>query len=532
MPPFHFTLFPLIPILVLGSVCQCDGRLVLPQLGTNEWKLHDTTLKARLAPLHSSLSSDVITPSQAAADFSTLLADFLGGIDAFVGGEGRGGRGSVGNLDISDEAYFRAKLEKKRLRRLVFGRGRRVDQGLRAQFYQAVRAVSFIRNERERRQRERDKKGQEKSFLKDFWSFSKRAVNGMIGKDIERPSFDKAFADEWYKSRYSTPVPLAQEAVSWFPRLPEVGEEFDMGPIRPRDVKTVLSKKKASSSPGDDGILNGHLKNLESTHHFLATLFTKTLLTSPTPWEGWGASSIVLIHKAGDTGDPSNFRPIALTSCVGKLFHQILSERISKYLVSNGFLDSETQKAFLSKISGCEDHNLVMGEIINHAKFHHRTVHVTWFDLEDAFGSVSHDLIPICLDRMKIPVNVRDYIVSLYGNLKGKIRTSDWISEEFRFRKGVFQGDPLSPIIFLICFNPIIEELKKYEASDGYNLDGMNFITLPFADDFNLITRDIRKHRKLMARLHELTSSMGLKLKPRKCRSLSVKAGKSQEENF
>ena len=40
-------------------------------------------------------------------------------------------------------------------------------------------------------------------------------------------------------------------------------------------------------------------------------------------------------------------------------------------------------------------------------------MHVTWFDLEDAFGSVFHDLIRICLNRMKIPVNVRDYIVSL-----------------------------------------------------------------------------------------------------------------------
>ena len=60
----------------------------------------------------------------------------------------------------------------------------------------------------------------------------------------------------------------------------------------------------------------------------------------------------------------------------------------------------------------------------------------------------------------------------------------------------------------------------------------MFFITLPFADDFNLITRDLRKHRKLMKRLYELTSSMGLKLKPRKCRSLSVKAGKSVEIDF
>ena len=55
---------------------------------------------------------------------------------------------------------------------------------------------------------------------------------------------------------------------------------------------------------------------------------------------------------------------------------------------------------------------------------------------------------------------------------------------------------------------------------------------MPFADDFNLITRDVRKHRKLMARLQELTVSMGLKLKPRKCKSLSIKAGKSVEIGF
>ena len=166
--------------------------------------------------------------------------------------------------------------------------------------------------------------------------------------------------------------------MSWFPRLPEGEKQFDMGPIRPRDVRSVLSRKKAGSAPGHDGILNGHLKNLESTHHFLATLFTKTLLSSPTPWEGWGLSSIVLIHKAGDTGEPSNFRPIALTPVIGKLFHQILSDRICKFVVGNSFIDSKIQKAFLRGLSGCPDHDLILGEIINHAKFKKRTVHVTF----------------------------------------------------------------------------------------------------------------------------------------------------------
>ena len=166
--------------------------------------------------------------------------------------------------------------------------------------------------------------------------------------------------------------------------------------------------------------------------------------------------------------------------------------------MGNSFIDSETQKAFLHGISGCKDYNLILGEILNHAKTNNRTCHVTWFDLEDAFGSVSHDLIPICMDRMHLPVNVKSYIMSLYGKLRGKVRTSKWVSEEFTFSKGVFQGDPLSPIIFFMCFNPILEDLKRFQQTDGYSLEGMLFITLPFADDFNLITRDIRKHRKLL----------------------------------
>ena len=172
-----------------------------------------------------------------------------------------------------------------------------------------------------------------------------------------------------------------------------------------------------------------------------------------------------------------------------------------------------------------------MQEILNHCKHHRKTVHVTWFDLEDAFGSVPHDLIPISLKRMHLPDNIRAYVSSLYSKLKGKVRTDDFVSDKFEFKKGVFQGDPLSPLVFLICFNPIIEHLKKYEHH-GYNLDGEKFITLPFADDFNLITTHKGRHQKMINELHVLTSSMGLKLTPRKCKSLSICSGKSSNIAF
>lgn len=146
----------------------------------------------------------------------------------------------------------------------------------------------------------------------------------------------------------------------------------------------------------------GLLKKLPTTHHVLATLFTKLIHTGVPP-QSWSKSSVTLIYKAGDTHKPENFRMISLTSCVGKLFHQILSDRISNYLLGNKLLDSQTQKAFLKGINGCIEHTLVMGELISHAKRNKKTLHITYFDLADAFGSVEHNLIHHTLHRNGIP---------------------------------------------------------------------------------------------------------------------------------
>jgi hypothetical protein len=66
--------------------------------------------------------------------------------------------------------------------------------------------------------------------------------------------------------------------------------------------------------------------------------------------------------------------------------------------------------------------------------------------------------------------------------------TKDWRSENFRFENGVFQDDSSSPIIFLACFNPILEKFESLRLQKGFNHEGLHYIILPFADDFNLLT--------------------------------------------
>jgi hypothetical protein len=157
--------------------------------------------------------------------------------------------------------------------------------------------------------------------------------------------------------------------------------------------------KKATSAPGPDELMYGVLLRLPSTHSFLATLYSCLLLEDPDPSAKWCQSEIKLIYKDEDKNDLANFRPILLTSCIGKIYHQILADKMTVYLSSNGLIDTTVQKAFMRGISGCTDHNFVLQELLAYARKEKKPLHCMFFDLADAFGSVSHDLNKISLEK-------------------------------------------------------------------------------------------------------------------------------------
>ena len=154
-----------------------------------------------------------------------------------------------------------------------------------------------------------------------------------------------------------------------------------------------------------------------------------------------------------------------------------------------------------------------------------------FFDLEDAFGSVPHSLIDHTLERNFIPPSIREYFHKLFTHATAVVDTKSWRSSPFTFNRGVFQGDPLSPIVFLLVFNPILQELQN-QNHKGYKLGDQSYVTLPYADDFCLISTHKATHQKLIDKIHTHVSSMGMKLKPTKCRGFSLCAGKPKAEIF
>ena len=280
-----------------------------------------------------------------------------------------------------------------------------------------------------------------------------------------------------------------------------------------------------------------YLKKMPYLHKVLATAFTGIRDRGVAP-EAWSSSKVILIKKDSDGPDDemTNFRMISLTLNIGKLYHTLEAQRTMDFMVSNRYLDPVAQKAYLEGINGCIEHVTVVQEIIQDAKHRKKTVHCTWFDLEDAFGSVSHMFIPLVLSYYNLPIQIINYITNLYSNLKGKVTTENWESEVFQFLKGVFQGDPYSGVIFLIIFNPIIEFIKQHKENQGYQLktekSALCVNTTPFADDFNIISNNSIKHQQLVKDVEKKLQSMGLTLKPSKCRSLSIQGGKTKLHHF
>ena len=507
-------------------------KFVIPSLVENsEIKRLDNELKQRLAPLHHliSRSTDPEDVQTLGNRVSIIISTFCSENRELF--EENDTQHSTKFVKHQNKTIAELENIKKTLRKEAFREGAGPDK--RKEFYETIKAISDLKAKEKFKQDLKTGAYQEKQFNKNKFKFSKEIVTDTFGKETVKPVFSEQTANQHYPATYSQPMQVHLPDLHWFPPILASPVDpnfvpFETGHFRPRDVRNVLANSNKKSAPGPDGVSYSVLHKLESTHHILATLFTK-VLTLGCPPSSWSESVVKLVHKKGDASDPSNFRMLALSGCIGKAFHLLLNQRFTSFLVKNNLVDPAMQKAFLPGINGCIEHNIAMEEVIKNARKSKKTAHITFFDLEDAFGSVPHNLIMETLKRNHIPANICSYMSNFYSNCRAVVETPTWRSQPFPFCRGVFQGDPLSPTIFLMVFNPVLLKLKNMEESFGYKLHSDNkitpVITLPYADDFCLITSNKRRHQIIINEIHSSINSMGMRLKPSKCRSFSIRSG-------
>ena len=146
-----------------------------------------------------------------------------------------------------------------------------------------------------------------------------------------------------------------------------------------------------------------------------------------------------------------------------------------------------------------------MAYMINKARVRQRSLIITFLDLKNAFGEVHQRLIQRILDYHYIPDEVQQLVDSLYQDFYTSILSKDFATPFIQVRRGVLQGDCLSPLLLNMCFNSFIQLIisdsyKQLGFSPG-NERGAMFNPAhwcQFADDAAVISTNEKENQLLL----------------------------------
>ena len=256
-----------------------------------------------------------------------------------------------------------------------------------------------------------------------------------------------------------------------------------------KDLEDTLSTC-TDSSPGPDGIPYSYLKAFWSTlGPAILGSWQYSLRIGELP-PSHKLSYLRLIPKAGkDTRNISNLRPITLSNTDHKLLTKTYATKLTKIVESKisqeqtayipGRLINDNVRAMLMTVDLANLDEGIDGVLVS-------------LDAKKAFDSVDHRYIRRCLHAFGLSCFIPIFDV-LYKDLRSEIICNGMTVEGYKILRGVKQGDALSCILFIICIEPLLRNIKNNQ-----NIARLESRLLPielpnsygFADDVSVITKN------------------------------------------
>ena len=271
-------------------------------------------------------------------------------------------------------------------------------------------------------------------------------------------------------------------------------------------VKDILDQLKESLAPGPDGI---HAKVLKECSENLAQplylIFRKSLDEGVVP-DDWKQANVTPIYKKGKKIDPSNYRPISLTSVPCKVMERIVKNSIIDHLEQNSLL-SKHQHGFRSNRS-CLTQLLEYFTEISDMLETGDPVDAIYLDCRKAFDTVPHKRLLAKLKAYGISGKILKWIESFLSNRSQRVSVKGVLSDPLPVLSGVPQGSVLGPVLFLIYINDLLDGVKS--SGKLFADDSKIFRKISSNQDKQILQEDL-------TRLHEWSRKWLLEFNESKC---------------
>ena len=177
------------------------------------------------------------------------------------------------------------------------------------------------------------------------------------------------------------------------------------------------------------------------------------------------------------------------------------------------------QKGFVPG-EGCLEHSFLVRSVMEDARRRHLQLHVVWFDLRNAFGSVPHNLIWHSMRKLRAPDNLVSILMDIYDGSTFTIQSAEWATGAIPLQRGVKQGCPISPLLFNLAIEGLIRGVESSSAT-GYSFtEALEVKCLAYADDLAIVGATEEDVEVMLARLEEFSRWSHMDFNVAKCASL------------
>ena len=235
---------------------------------------------------------------------------------------------------------------------------------------------------------------------------------------------------------------------------------------------------------------------------------------------GQRSSTILPIYKgSGNKHDPNNYRGISIQSCIAKSFYKVLNNRLCLYLEKKGILKEE-QNGF-RKDRSCQDHIASLYYILENRKLSKLDTYCCFVDFKKAFDSIPRELLWQKLAKYGINGQILRCLQAAYTNVTSSIRIDNELSNSFEINCGLKQGCPLSPTLFNIYINDLIDDLNQEE--EGISFGDCKVNALLYADDVVLLGGSPDQLQRLLHTLGQWCSDNYMHINPSKTKIMHIR---------
>ncbi|KAK9154956.1 hypothetical protein Sjap_002436 [Stephania japonica] len=313
------------------------------------------------------------------------------------------------------------------------------------------------------------------------------------------------------------------EGIEWQAISPMKASELE-SPFTEAEVWKGICNSEGDKAPGPDGYTFAFMKKCWGVLKQDVMAFFEDFHRNGVVNKKVNETYICLIPKGSQAGRVEDFRPISLLTSLYKLLAKVLSDRLRGTLIHTVACE---QNAFVPNRQML-DSVLIASETIEHATKSNMRGYVLKLDFAKAYDRVDWAFLDFVLKQKGFGERWRKWIKGCVSSANYSVMINGRPRGKFRGERGLRQGDPLSPFLFILVadvMGRMIDKAKLSGVVEGFRIgrDVTHITHLFYADDSLMFIKD--SHRavfNLMSIVNHFCSISGLRLNMDKCNLLGI----------